>query len=111
MVTFRAWCPNRTTVEKKDYGRWAKDFSEDILRAVPRYIPSIESHPETVTHNIRYGRQGAVYMNEWGGGSKGMSASVMMVKERMTGKIFGAKEPYYKTNDDHDAARKRWEAL
>ena len=40
-----------------------------------------------------------------------MSASVMKVKERSTGMVFGAKEPYSKTNDNHDAARKRWEAL
>jgi hypothetical protein len=111
-VTFLAWCPSRTAAERREYGRWAKDFSEDILRAVPRYIPSIETrHPETVTRNIRWGRDGSVYVNEWGGGSRGMSASVMMVKERTTGKIFGAKEPYYKANDDHDTARKRWEAL
>lgn len=37
--------------------------------------------------------------------------SGMMVRERTTGKIFGAREPYYKSNDDQDAARKRWEAL
>ncbi|GAO17423.1 uncharacterized protein UV8b_06032 [Ustilaginoidea virens] len=110
-VTFRAWCPNRTAIEKMGYRRWAKEFSQDILGAVPKYIPSIQSQPETATHNIRCGKHGAVYVNEWGGGGRGMSASVMMVKEIRTGKIFGAKEPYYKTNDDHDAARKRWEAL
>lgn len=75
-VTFRAWRPNRTASEKRDYARWAREFSQDILGAVPKYIPSIQSQPETVTHNIRCGKNGAVYVNDWGGGSRGMCAAV-----------------------------------
>lgn len=110
-VSFRAWPPKRTTTEDREYNRMARVFSEDILRAMPKYMPSIKRQPETAKHNVRYGGNGAVYVNEWGVESKGMCASVMMVKDRTTGNIFGAKEPYYKTSDDHDTARKRFEAL
>lgn len=34
-----------------------------------------------------------------------------MVKDRVIGNIFGAKEPYYRSSDDHDTARKRFEVL
>lgn len=111
-VRFRAWPPKRTNSDARKYKDAARVFSEDILRAVPKYIPSIRSQPETVTHNIRYGKDGAVYVNEWGGvESKGAHASVMKVKDMVTGHIYGAKEPYYKLSDDHDSARKRFEAL
>lgn len=110
-VSFRAWPPKRTNAENREYRKVARTFSEDILRAVPKYIPSIQSQPETAKHNVRCGRNGSVYVNEWGIESKGMSASVMMVKDRTTGNIFGAKEPYYRTSDNHDTARKRFEEL
>ena len=35
----------------------------------------------------------------------------MMVKNRITGNIFGAKEPYFKTSDNHNVARKQFKAL
>ncbi|KAJ9130177.1 Phosphoenolpyruvate carboxylase kinase [Pleurostoma richardsiae] len=110
-VRFRAWPPLRTAAEGRKYKRRAAEFSEDILRAVPKYLPSISSQPETAGHNVRYGRHGAVYVNELGLSSRGMCASVMMVEDRTTGRVFGAKEPYYKTSDSADAARKRFEAL
>ena len=111
-VSFRAWPPMRSNTAR-EYQKWANVFSKDILLAVPKYLPSINGQLETATHNVRYGRNDAVYVNEVGLGceSKGMSASVFMVKDRTTGNIFGAKEPYYKTSDNHDTARKRFEAL
>lgn len=42
----------------------ARSFSEHILRAVPKYMPAINSQLETLTHNTRYGKNGAVYVNE-----------------------------------------------
>ncbi len=110
-VSFRAWPPIRSTQETRAYKQHARQFSEDILRAVPKYIPSIKKHPATATHNVRYGKGNAVYVNELGIQSKGTGASVMMVTERSSRKVFGAKEPYYAINDGHDAARKRLEAL
>jgi hypothetical protein len=109
-VSFRAWPPKRTIAENRVYKAMARKFSRDILYAMPKYIPSIKGQPETATHNVRYGRNGAVYVNEWGIESKGMCASVMIVKDRKTGNIFGAKEPYYGLGDNHDTARKRFEA-
>ncbi|KAH7307954.1 kinase-like domain-containing protein [Stachybotrys elegans] len=111
-VSFRAWPPLRTDSQKRQHRKLARSFSEDVLRAIPKYIPSIRSLPETLTHNTRYGKDGAVYVNESGGlEGRGAHASVMKVTDRVTGKIYGAKEPYYKSSDDHDAARKRLEAL
>ena len=110
-VSFRAWAPERTAAEAREYGKLARAFSQDILSALPKYIPSIKSHPETEPHNVRYGRNGAVYVGGWRVESKGMHASVMMVKDRKTGRTFGAKEPYYRTTDNPDIARKRFETL
>jgi serine/threonine protein kinase len=109
-VTFRAWPPKRTPSQLRAYKIKARGFSAAILCAVPKPIPSIKSQPETATHNVRYGRNDAVYVNE-GIESKGASATVMMVKDRTTGNIFGAKEPYYRTSDDPDVARERFETL
>ncbi|OAA34235.1 Protein kinase-like domain protein [Metarhizium rileyi] len=109
-VSFRAWPSTRMIAESREYKAMARQFSEDILYAMPKYMPSIKGQPETAKHNVRYGRNGAVYVNEWGIESKGMCASVMMVKDRKTGNIFGAKEPYYGPRDNHDTARKRFEA-
>lgn len=53
-----------------------------------------------------------MYVNERPGwDSRGAHASVIMVTDRTTGRIFGAKEPYYKLSDNHDLARKRFEDL
>ena len=110
-VTFRAWIPRRTVAEHREYTRFARAFSQDAMLALPKYLPTIYSQPETATHNVRYGRNNTVYVAGWGIESKGMHASVMMVKERTTGVTFGAKEPYYRSTDSPDVARKRFETL
>lgn len=110
-VTFRAWAPSRTYAQTIAYEKWAGEFSRDLLGAVPRYIPSIQSYPETGECEIRYGRDGAVYVDESKRESKGASASVMMVRDSKTGKAFGAKVPHFNIHDSHDVARKRWEDL
>ncbi|KGQ01148.1 hypothetical protein PAAG_12186 [Paracoccidioides lutzii Pb01] len=79
--------------------KWkARAFSEDILRAMPKYIPSIKSPAETA--NVRSGKDGAV----------GMSAPVMLVRDRTTGNIFGSKEPFSRASGGHATARARVEA-
>lgn len=110
-VTFRAWAPSRTYAQSIAYEKWAGEFSSGLLGAVPRYIPSIQSYPETGEHAIRYGRDGAVYVDESRRESKGASASVMMVRDNKTGNVFGAKVPHFNIHNSHDVARKRWEDL
>ncbi|KAK1749553.1 kinase-like domain-containing protein [Echria macrotheca] len=111
-VRIRAWPPVRNALEARRYRESALGFSKDILESVPRYIPSIESrHPETQTSNTRCGKHGTVYVRVTGTESRGASASVMMVREITSGRIFGAKEPFYRASDDHDRARERLESL
>lgn len=109
-VNFRAWRPKLTTAQDRLYRQRALNFSREVMASMPKYFPSLKSQPETVTSNVRYGRNNAVYVNK-GFEAKGMSASVMMVEERTSGKIFGAKESYYRINDDPGTVRKRWEEL
>lgn len=109
-VSFRAWRPKLTPTQVRLYRKRALNFSRELMDSMPKYFPSLESQPDTVTSNVRYGMNNAVYVNT-GVETKGMSASVMMVEERTSGEIFGAKEPYYSINDDHGTVRKRWEEL
>ena len=109
-VSFRAWRPKLTRAQDRHYRKRALNFSREFMDSMPKYFPSLKSQPDTVTSNVRYGMNNAVYVNK-GVETKGMSASVMMVEERTSGKIFGAKEPYYGINDDHGTVRKRWEGL
>lgn len=110
-VTFRAWTPSRTYAQTTAYEKWAGEFSSGLLGAVPRYIPSIEDYPETGEYDVRFGSDGAVYVDGRRHESKGASASVMLVKEMRSGKFFGAKVPHFNIHDSHDVARKRWEDL
>ncbi len=110
-VSFRAWRPTLTTREDGRYRRSAGKFNEDAMDAVPSYIPSIKSSDETASSNIRYGRGGTVYINQGGIESKGTSASVMKVVEMISGKAYGAKEPYYNITDGPDKVRSRWEEI
>lgn len=105
-VTFRAWAPSRTYAQTTAYEKWAGEFSSGLLGAVPRYIPSIGDYPETGEYDVRFGSDGAVYVDEWRRESKGASASVMLVKEMRSGKFFGAKVPHFNIHDNHDVARK-----
>lgn len=109
-VSFRAWRPKLKTAQDRLYRKRALDFSRELMDSAPKYFPPLESQPDTVTSNVRYGMNDAVYVNK-GVEAKGMSASVMMVEERTSGEIFGAKEPYYSINDDHGTVRRRWEEL
>lgn len=109
-VTFRAWRPKLTPDEQRIYNKRALQFSQEAVCAIPKYFPLLGSAPETITSNVRYGRNNAVYVYQ-GVYEKGMSASVMLVEERTSGKLFGAKEPYYKMSDDFGVVRSRWEEL
>lgn len=109
-VSFRAWRPRLTTAQDKVYRKRALNFSKEVMAALPKYFPLLNSQPETVTSNVRYGQNNTVYVNQ-GVEGKGMSASVMMVVERTSEEIFGAKEPYYRLNDDAGTVRRRWEEL
>ena len=73
---------------------------------MPKYIPSIECQPATVTANVRYGREN-VYISRMGPESKGASASVMMVEDPIIRKVYGAKELYIRSGDAADKMRKR----
>lgn len=110
-VSFRAWRPELTTAEERRYNKKALNWSKEVVAAVPRYFPPLNSQPETVTSNIRYGKNKAVYVNEGGVEARGMTASVMRIKERKSGSVFGAKEPYFKASDDFGKVRSRWEDL
>jgi hypothetical protein len=41
----------------------AQDWSKEAVAALPKYFPPLNSQPETVTSNIRYGRNNTVYVN------------------------------------------------
>lgn len=110
-VSFRAWRPELTVAEERRYNEKALNWSKEVVAAVPRYFPPLNSQPETVTSNIRYGKNKAVYVNEGGVEARGMTASVMCVRERKSGSMFGAKEPYFKASDDFGKVRSRWEDL
>ncbi|KAL7953867.1 hypothetical protein V8C34DRAFT_295942 [Trichoderma compactum] len=109
-IEFHAWRPKLTPVQARAYRRKAQTFSEEASLAIPRYLPPLNSAPETITSNVRYGPNGKVYVNQ-GHSGKGTSASVMLVLERNSGKIFAAKEPYYKISDNPGIRRNRWEML
>ncbi|KAG8411916.1 hypothetical protein J3458_015210 [Metarhizium acridum] len=53
-VRLRAWPSIRSAKETRAYKQDARKFSEDILRAVPKYIPSVKRHPATAKHNVRF---------------------------------------------------------
>ncbi|KID82661.1 Calcium/calmodulin-dependent protein kinase type IV [Metarhizium guizhouense ARSEF 977] len=111
-VTLRGWVPARTATETAQYKERARSYSKDIMGSLPKRLPSILSYDETSAEYVRYGTNNAVYVVEGSGiRGKGAHASVMKVKNVSTGEFFGAKEPYYKTSDNADTARKRFEAL
>lgn len=110
-VSFRAWRPKLTVTEERKYRKKAQDWSKEVVAALPKYFPPLNSQPETVTSNIRYGRNNTIYVNEGGVEARGMTASVLRVRERKSGSVFGAKEPYFSTNDDFGKVRSRWEEL
>ncbi|RYC81676.1 hypothetical protein BFJ63_vAg15428 [Fusarium oxysporum f. sp. narcissi] len=110
-VSFRVWRPNLTEAEQRRYKIRALDWCKEAVAAVATYVPPLHSPPETLTSNIRYGRNNAVYVNEGGVEGRGMTASVMCVKERTSGLVYGAKEPYFKVSDDFGKVRSRWEEL
>ncbi|KID93610.1 Calcium/calmodulin-dependent protein kinase type IV, partial [Metarhizium majus ARSEF 297] len=105
-----AWFPERTLVETQRYKELARSYGLDIMAAYPKSLPSIKSRESTSAESVRYGKNDAVYVVEQMHG-RGMHASVMRVKNIATGEIFGAKEPYYKSSDNSDYARKRFETL
>lgn len=110
-VSFKAWRPKLSVGEQKRYKTGARRFCQHAVAALPKYFPPLSSPPETITSNVRCGRDGAVYVNKGMFTGKGRTASVMMVEERASGELFGAKEPYYKANDDPGRVRTRWEDL
>ncbi|KAI5862315.1 hypothetical protein GGS23DRAFT_605630 [Durotheca rogersii] len=73
------------TTEDEMYRRKALDWSREVLASLPRSFPPLNA--------------------------KGTTASVMLVEERISGAVFGAKEPYYNTNGDFGKVRNRWEEL
>lgn len=85
VVGFRAWRPKLTNAEDRLYWQRASKYNQEVMASMPKYIPSIKSQPVTITSNVRYGRNDAVYINKLGIEGKGMSASVMMVEERDIG--------------------------
>ncbi|KAL7935159.1 kinase-like domain-containing protein [Trichoderma chlorosporum] len=85
------------------------DLGKAVL-ALPKYIPSLKSAPETTTSNVRYGPYDKVYVSQ-GYRLTGSSASVLLVQERNSGESYAAKEPYYKLSDDPGTRRSRWEML
>jgi hypothetical protein len=109
-IEFQAWRPRLQRNESQIYRRKALKLLQDAVQATPRYFPSIRSGPETLTSNVRYGRGDMIYIYR-GQSGKGASASVMLVEERNSGKIFAAKEPYYKLKDNPGIRKSRWEEL
>ncbi|RBR04170.1 uncharacterized protein FIESC28_11619 [Fusarium coffeatum] len=110
-VSFVVWRPELTEAEQRRYAAQALKWSKEVVAAIATYIPPLNSQPETVTSNVRYGKNNAVYVNEGGVEGRGMTASVMRIYERTSGLVYGAKEPYYKVSDDFGKVRSRWEEL
>ncbi|KAM0414567.1 hypothetical protein ACHAPT_013593 [Fusarium lateritium] len=110
-VSFRVWCLKLTVTEGRRYNEKALNWSKEVVAAVPKYFPALNSQPETVTSNIRYGKNNAIYVNEGGVEARGITASVMRIRERKSGSVFGAKEPYFKASNDFGKVRSRWEEL
>ncbi|KAF6528008.1 hypothetical protein HZS61_008310 [Fusarium oxysporum f. sp. conglutinans] len=113
-VSFRVWRPDLTVTEQRRCDdkalKWCKEAVAAVA-AVATYFPPLHCPPETITSNIRYGKNNAVYVNEGGVEERGMTASVMCIKERTSGLVYGAKEPYFKVSDDFGKVRSRWEEL
>lgn len=109
-LSCRAWFPVRTRAETQRYRQLVRSQGWDIMAARPKSLPSMKSQEKTSAESIRYGQNNATYIVEKTHG-RGMHASVMKVKNMTTGGIFGAKEPYYKSSDNSDYARRRLEAL
>lgn len=109
-TTFIAWQPKLTCTQKASYRQRAIDCIQDANAAIPKYFPPLQTGPDTTMCNVRYGPNGKVYLFKSYAG-KGSSASVMIVQERASGKIFAAKEPYYKISDDPGVRKNRWEEL
>lgn len=109
-IKFHAWRPKLTLAEARAYRQEAITFSKEAVLALPKYFPPLKSAPETITSNVRYGPSDKVYVYRRDSG-KGASASVMVVAERSSGKLFAAKEPYYKVSDNAGKRRERWEML
>ncbi|KAM3449792.1 hypothetical protein MY3296_006666 [Beauveria thailandica] len=111
-VKFRVWTPIRTATETSQYKAKAREYSKDIMQSIPKRLPSLQARTKTSADLVRYGMNGAVYVvHGHGMQGKGAHASVIKVKNVGTGKIFGAKEPYFKISDNADTARQRFEAL
>ncbi|KAF5664043.1 calcium calmodulin-dependent kinase type IV [Fusarium heterosporum] len=99
-ASFLVWRPELNKTEQRRYDEKALEWSKEVIASVATYFPPLNSQHETVTANIRYGKNHAVYVNEGGVEGRGMTASVMRVRERTSGLVYGAKEPCFKVSGD-----------
>jgi serine/threonine protein kinase len=110
--SLQAWCPILSTTEQRLYCQNAEKFSREFLDALPRHLPIELNAPGASTFNLRFGNNNTVYVEDRKRlSSKGSAGSVMMVRESKSGKVFAAKELWFKATDSASERRKRWEAL
>ncbi|KAK3669467.1 serine/threonine protein kinase [Recurvomyces mirabilis] len=107
-VSFEAWLPTRDETETLIYRRHAQEFSKGMLEALPRQVASVSG---TQTFTLRFGQNGVMYkIDDVRSSSTGSFGTVMRVTDNY-GRLFAAKEPHYKANDDSSRRRKQWEDL
>lgn len=110
--SLRAWRPILSTEEQRLYWRNAEKFSKEFLDALPKHLPIKLNSPGASTFNLRFGENNTVYIEDRKRpASKGNAGSVMMVRESKSGKVFAAKELWFKATDSASKRRKRWEEL
>ncbi|KYK57288.1 thymocyte nuclear protein 1 [Drechmeria coniospora] len=117
-VQFRAWSPKLTAGEESIYQGLALKWSEEAVAAAPRPLRA-PAEPqdneggghETMTSNVRPGRNGAVYVNQGVILSHSTTAEMIAVQERASGILYGAKVPYSNTDDDYGMIRGCLESL
>ncbi|ODA79181.1 hypothetical protein RJ55_04773 [Drechmeria coniospora] len=115
---FRAWSPKLTAGEESIYQGLALKWSEEAVAAAPRPLRA-PAEPqdneggghETMTSNVRPGRNGAVYVNQGVILSHSTTAEMIAVQERASGILYGAKVPYSNTDDDYGMIRGCLESL
>ena len=108
----RAWRPILSAEEQRRYRQNAGKFSEEFMNALPKHLPIKLNTPRSSTFNLRFGKNNTVYIEDRKRlASKGSAGSVMMVRETKSGKVFAAKELWFKATDSASERRKRWEEL
>ena len=93
----RAWRPILSAEEQRRYRQNAGKFSEEFMNALPKHLPIKLNTPRSSTFNLRFGKNNTVYIEDRKRlASKESAGSVMMVRKTKSGKVFAAKELWFK---------------